>query len=92
MREFVGAGALVVEGGECSKRSERMRLRSRQWARVDFAVISASSLGWLTLMDPGVVAGQTSSCPGIHVTILNIRNASGNGRLRAVRLAERLPA
>jgi uncharacterized protein (DUF2141 family) len=35
------------------------------------------SLGWLMLMEPGVVAGQTSACPGIHVTILNIRNSIG---------------
>ncbi len=56
--------------------NRRRWLRSRQWARVDFAVIG-SSLGWLMLMDPGVVAGQSSACPGIHVTILNIRNGIG---------------
>src|SRR6202140_4873705 len=53
-----------------------MWLRSRQWARVDFAVIGFSS-GWLMLMEPGVGAGQTSACTGIHVTILNIRNSIG---------------
>jgi hypothetical protein len=34
-------------------------------------------LGGLMLMDPNVVAGQTSPCPGIHVTVLNIRNSIG---------------
>lgn len=37
---------------------------------------SCCALGWLILMDPGVVAGQ-ASCPGIHVTISNIRNTIG---------------
>jgi uncharacterized protein (DUF2141 family) len=34
-------------------------------------------LGWLMLMLSAAVAGQTASCPGIHVTILNIRNGIG---------------
>ena len=56
-----------------------MRLPLRQGAPVDFAKSGFSffSLGWLMLMDPGVVGGQTASCPGIHVTILNIRNSIG---------------
>jgi len=45
-------------------------------APVDSAVIGFS-VGCLMLMEPGVVAGQTPSCPGIHVTILNIRNSIG---------------
>src|SRR4029077_20500785 len=31
----------------------------------------------LTWMVPGAVAGQSPSCGGIHVTILNIRNSNG---------------
>lgn len=31
----------------------------------------------LTSMVPGIVASQTPSCSGIHVTILNIRNSNG---------------
>jgi len=63
----------------------RMRLRSRQWARVDFAVIGFS-LGWLTLMDPGVVAGK-------RLPVGHPRHDTEHpqrhryGRLRAVRLA-----
>ena len=60
------------QGGE----DRSVRLPSRQEGLVAFARIGLS-LGWLMLMDPGVVAGQTSSCPGIHVTILNIRNGIG---------------
>jgi uncharacterized protein (DUF2141 family) len=52
-----------------------MWLRSRR-TRVDSALIGLS-VGCLMLMDPGGVAGQTSSCPGIHITILNIRNSIG---------------
>jgi uncharacterized protein (DUF2141 family) len=46
---------------------------------VDLRKIGSSFffLGWLMLVDAGVVSGQTSSCPGIHVTILNIRNDIG---------------
>lgn len=46
---------------------------------VDLAKIGLSffSSGWLMLMEPGVAAGETPSCPGIHVTILNIRNSIG---------------
>jgi uncharacterized protein (DUF2141 family) len=45
---------------------------------VDPAKIAFSffSLGWLMLVDSGVVVGQPS-CQGIHVTILNIRNSIG---------------
>jgi uncharacterized protein (DUF2141 family) len=31
----------------------------------------------LAVTGPGVIAGQTPPCPGIHVTILNIRNSTG---------------
>jgi len=34
-------------------------------------------LGSLMLMSPSLVGGQTPSCPGMHVTILNIRNGIG---------------
>lgn len=57
------------------EKDQRRWLRSRR-ASVDSAVIGFS-LGFLMLMDPGSVSGQTSSCPGIHVTILNIRNSIG---------------
>jgi uncharacterized protein (DUF2141 family) len=57
------------------EKDQRRSLRSHR-APVDSAVIGFS-LGCLMLMDPGSVAGQTSSCPGIHVTILNIRNSIG---------------
>ena len=53
-----------------------MWLPSHQGRPIDVAKIGFS-LGWLMLMDPGVIAGQTSSCPGIHVRILNIRNGIG---------------
>jgi uncharacterized protein (DUF2141 family) len=53
-----------------------MRLSSRQRALVDLAEIGFC-IGWLMLMDPAGVSGQTSSCPGLHVTILNIRNGIG---------------
>jgi uncharacterized protein (DUF2141 family) len=33
--------------------------------------------GLLMLAHPGLVGGQTPSCPGMHVTILNIRNSTG---------------
>ena len=64
------------QGGEFFEGDRSMRLPSRQGGLVAFAGIGLS-LGCLMLMDPGVVAGQTSSCPGIHVTILNIRNGIG---------------
>jgi uncharacterized protein (DUF2141 family) len=57
------------------EKDQRRRLRSHR-APVDFAVIGLS-LGCLILMDPGSVAGQTAFCPGIRVTILNIRNSIG---------------
>jgi uncharacterized protein (DUF2141 family) len=44
------------------------------WRPIDLAKIG---LGSLMFMDPGAIAGQTSSCSGIHVAILNIRNAIG---------------
>jgi uncharacterized protein (DUF2141 family) len=53
-----------------------MRLPSHPRAPVNLAKIALSS-GWLILMDPGVVAGQVPACPGIHVTILGIRNSVG---------------
>src|ERR1700730_2576972 len=75
MREFAGAG--TGPGGRRVFEEDRsMRLPLRQRGLVAFATIGLF-LGWLMLMDPGVVAGQTSSCPGIHVTILNIRNGIG---------------
>jgi uncharacterized protein (DUF2141 family) len=56
-----------------------MRLALPQEVLVHFARIGFSffSLCWLMLVDPRVTAGQTSSCRGIHVTILNIRNGIG---------------
>jgi uncharacterized protein (DUF2141 family) len=42
----------------------------------DLARISFS-LGLLLFLNPGPSAGQAPSCPGIHVTILNIRNSVG---------------
>jgi uncharacterized protein (DUF2141 family) len=57
------------------EKAQRRWLRSYR-APVEPAVIGFS-LGCLMLMDPGSVAGQTSSCSGIHVTILNIRNSIG---------------
>jgi hypothetical protein len=45
-----------------------MWLWSRQRTPGDFAKISFSS-GWLMIMEPGVVAGQTPARPGIHVTV-----------------------
>jgi uncharacterized protein (DUF2141 family) len=53
-----------------------MRLPLPRWASVNLATFGFS-LVRLTLVGPGVVAGQTPSCPGIHVTILNIRNSIG---------------
>jgi hypothetical protein len=32
---------------------------------------------WLILPDPGVAAGQEPACPGIHITVLGIRNTVG---------------
>jgi uncharacterized protein (DUF2141 family) len=64
------------QGREFFEGDRSMRLPSRQGGPVAFARIGFS-LGCLMLMDPGVIAGQTSSCPGIHVTILNIRNGIG---------------
>ena len=55
------------------EKDQRSRLRSLR-APVDSTVIRFS-LGCLMLMDPGSGAGQT--CPGIHVTILSIRNSIG---------------
>jgi hypothetical protein len=45
-----------------------MWLWSRQRTAGDFAKIGFS-LGWLMIVEPGVVAGQTSARPGIHVTV-----------------------
>jgi len=53
-----------------------MRLLSHTLAPINLAKIALSS-GWLILMDAGVVAGQVPACPGIHVTILGIRNSVG---------------
>jgi uncharacterized protein (DUF2141 family) len=53
-----------------------MGQQSRQWTTIDFPR-SGFFFGWLMLLVSGAVAGQTSSCPGIHVTILNIRNGIG---------------
>ena len=53
-----------------------MRLPSHLLAPINLAKIALSS-GWLILMDAGVVAGQLPACPGIHVTILGIRNSVG---------------
>lgn len=49
---------------------------SRQVAAVKFLTTGFLS-SCLMCMVPGVVAPQTPSCPGIHVTILNIRNGNG---------------
>src|SRR5690242_21904445 len=75
MQEFAAAGALVVGGRRMLEKDQRSWLRSLR-APVDSTVIRFS-LGCLMLMDPGSGAGQTSSCPGIHVTILNIRHSIG---------------
>ena len=53
-----------------------MQLLLPRWASVNLATFGFS-LVRLTLVDADVVAGQSSSCPGIHVTILNIRNSIG---------------
>jgi len=53
-----------------------MRLLLPRWASVNLGRVRFS-LALLILADPGVVVGQTASCPGIHVTILNIRNSIG---------------
>jgi uncharacterized protein (DUF2141 family) len=53
-----------------------MRLPLHPLAPINLAKIALSS-GWLILMDAGVVAGQLPACPGIHVTILGIRNSVG---------------
>lgn len=53
-----------------------MQLLLPRWASVNLATVGFS-FARLTLVDPGVVAGEASSCPGIHVTILNIRNSIG---------------
>ena len=53
-----------------------MRLPSHPRARVNLARIILC-LSWLTLLHPGVVAGQEPACPGIHVTVLGIRNGVG---------------
>lgn len=53
-----------------------VRQASRQLAPVNVCkTCFVSSL--LALTNCGVVAGQTPTCPGIHVTILNIRNSTG---------------
>jgi len=53
-----------------------MRLPTHTRARVNLArSILCSS--WLTLLHPGVVAGQEPACPGIHVTVVGIRNGVG---------------
>lgn len=53
-----------------------VRPPSRQLAPANFfQTCFVSSL--LAVTVPGVVAGQAPSCPGIHVTILNIRNSTG---------------
>ena len=58
---------------------EKDRFRHLPSHPVDLAKIALSffALGWPMLVDADVVAGQTS-CPGIHVTILNIRNSIGS--------------
>jgi uncharacterized protein (DUF2141 family) len=53
-----------------------MRRSSQRVTPADLARIGLY-FGCLTFVDPGVVAGQTPSCPGIHVTVLNIRNGTG---------------
>src|SRR5487761_1147463 len=58
----------------------RARRRFRTLAHVGLARGLAKlilTLGWLLLVGSGVATGQTSACPGIHVTILNIRNDLG---------------
>jgi uncharacterized protein (DUF2141 family) len=53
-----------------------VRPAARQLAAVNFCkTCFVSSL--LAVADPGGVAAQTPPCPGIHVTILNIRNSIG---------------
>ena len=58
----------------------RARRRFRTIAHIGLtrALVKLSlTLGWLLLVGSGVAAGQTSTCQGIHVTILNIRNNIG---------------
>src|SRR5512144_1611112 len=54
-----------------------MRLPSHPRARVNLARIVLCS-SWLTLMNPGVFAAEEPACPGIHVTVLGIRNDVGS--------------
>jgi uncharacterized protein (DUF2141 family) len=53
-----------------------MRLPSYPRARVNLARIILRS-SWLILMNPGVFAAEEPACPGIHVTVLGIRNSVG---------------
>jgi uncharacterized protein (DUF2141 family) len=55
---------------------EMGRLRCLPPHPVDLATITFLCVGWPMLVDAGAAAGQTA-CPGIHVTILNIRNSAG---------------
>ena len=58
-------------------KDRQMRLPSHQKTLVDLHRIGSVMGLLLLMMDPGSVAGQAPSCPGIHVTILNIRNGAG---------------
>jgi uncharacterized protein (DUF2141 family) len=40
-------------------------------------LLRATCASILLTLAPGIVTSQTSSCPGIHVTILDIRNSTG---------------
>ena len=40
-------------------------------------LLQVTSMAMLLMEVPGIITGQTPSCPGIHVTILDIRNSNG---------------
>jgi hypothetical protein len=56
-----------------------MRLPSCRGARS--ISLESVSLGLLLFVNLGAIAGQAPSCPGIHVTILNIRNGIADARV-----------
>lgn len=53
-----------------------MRLLSPSLAAAHLSTLALSA-GGLWIAEPAIAAGQVPSCPGIHVTILGIRNSVG---------------